>query len=96
MANNRPGPIILDEMSKKNLMRWNFHLFSYNFNSKMKDFKNIIIKSFGQFFYEEFIFLTDSQYFKIKYLKNGKITKIKLFFDICKKLSLRFLISFLC
>ena len=54
------------------LMRWNFHLFSYNFNSKMKDFKNIIIKSFGQFFYEEFIFLTDSQYFKIKYLKNGK------------------------
>ena len=53
-------------------MRWNFHLFSFNFNSKMKDFKNIIIKDFGLFLDEEFIFLTDSQYFKKKYLKNGE------------------------
>ena len=38
----------------------------------MKDFKIIIIKDFGQFLDEEFIFLTDSQYFKKKYLKNGE------------------------
>ena len=44
---------LLNIIERNFFMRWNFQLFSFNFNSKMKDLKFIII---GQFSDEEFIF----------------------------------------
>ena len=46
----------------------------------MKDFKIIINKYCGQFQDEEFVFLTDSQYFKKKHLKNGEKYKNNVIF----------------